>query len=125
MSSLPIYTEVDFNNFLLHAPASRAAPSHKQWIRSMLRTDHHIVFTHGDFHPRNVMVTDGPMGVELSGIVDWEASGFYPEYWEHLKALNTRSIKDTSDWWEHLPSCILGYDRDILLDHAIEYTVLY
>ncbi len=72
------------------------------------------------------MVTDQPDGrVELSGIIDWESSGFYPEYWEQLKALNTHSIKDTSDWWEHLPSSILGYDQEIVLDRVIETTVVY
>lgn len=43
----------------------------------MLRVDHRIVFTHADFHPRNVMVVEGKGDdVELSGIIDWEASGF-------------------------------------------------
>jgi len=72
------------------------------------------------------MVVDGPDGViELSGILDWEASGFYPEYWEQLKAMNTRSIRDTSDWWEYLPTSILGYDNDVVLDRLIESTVVH
>lgn len=92
----------------------------------MLSVDHRIVFTHADFHPRNIMVVDLPDGsVELSGIIDWESSGFYPEYWELLKATNTRSVKDTSDWWDHLPPSILGYDQHIVLDRLIESTVVY
>lgn len=31
---------------------------------------------------RNILVRDG----KLSGIVDWENSGWYPEYWEYTKA---------------------------------------
>ena len=92
----------------------------------MLRDDHRIVFTHADFHPRNIMVVNGPDdGVQLSGIFDWEASGFYPEYWEQLKAMNTRSIRDTSDWWDHLPPSILGFDPEVVLDQVIESTVVY
>lgn len=92
----------------------------------MMRVNHRIVFTRGDFHPRNVTVVDGLDGsVALSGIVDREASGFYPEYWEQLKALNTRSIKDASDWWDHLPPSILGYDHEVVLDRVIESTVVY
>ncbi len=49
----------------------RAAPDYKNWLRSLLRVDHRIVFSHADFHPRNIMVIDGPDGViELSGILD-------------------------------------------------------
>lgn len=49
-----------------------------------------------------MVIIDTPDGgMELSGIIDWEASGYYPEYWEHLKAVNTRTIKDTSDWSVH------------------------
>ena len=37
-----------------------------------------IVFTHGDLGPQNIMVENG----HISGIVDWEQAGWYPEYWE-------------------------------------------
>ncbi|KAI0664573.1 kinase-like protein [Cubamyces menziesii] len=121
----PIYSEAEFNDFLVCTSSSRIAPGYKNWIRSLLGTEHRIVFTHADFHPRNIMVVDGPDGaVELSGIIDWEFSGFYPEYWEQLKALNTRSMTDTSDWWEHLPPSVLGYDRDVILDRFIELSGL-
>ncbi|AEO62728.1 uncharacterized protein THITE_2107226 [Thermothielavioides terrestris NRRL 8126] len=46
------------------------------------RAGHKIVFTHGDINMHNVMVKDG----KLSGIVDWECAGWYPEYWEYTKA---------------------------------------
>jgi aminoglycoside phosphotransferase (APT) family kinase protein len=32
-------------------------------------------------HPRNIIIDRG----RLSGIVDWECAGFYPEYWEFTK----------------------------------------
>ena len=90
----PVHDETAFNEFLLSSPQSRVSNSYKSWIKSMLRTDHRIVFTHGDFHPRNIMVVDlEDGGVSLSGILDWEASGLYPEYWEYLKALNTRDTR--------------------------------
>lgn len=40
------------------------------------------VLTHGDLAPRNILVRDG----NVVAIVDWEMSGFYPEYWEYAKA---------------------------------------
>ena len=42
-----------------------------------------IVFTHGDLDPRNILVEEG----HVTGIVDWEQSGWYPGYWEYVKAM--------------------------------------
>lgn len=47
-----------------------------------------MVFTHADLNPRNSLVQrSGRGGWRLSGIVDWETSGYYPEYWDCTKAL--------------------------------------
>lgn len=43
---------------------------------------HRIVFTHGDLNMRNIMMHNG----RLSGIIDWETSGWYPDYWDYTKA---------------------------------------
>jgi hypothetical protein len=50
----PVHDEAAFNEFLLTAaPRSQIWSSYRTRIASMLRTDHRIVFTRGDFHPRN------------------------------------------------------------------------
>lgn len=124
MSRSSIFLEAQFNDFILDSLSSRTAPGHKNWLRSMMCVDHHILFTHADIHPRNVMVTNQPdSGVELSGIIGRESSGFFFEYWEQLKAFNTCSIKAASDWWEYLPSSFLGYDQEVVLDR-VNYSVL-
>lgn len=41
------------------------------------------MFTHGDLDPRNILVEEG----HVIGIVDWEQSGWYPGYWEYVKAM--------------------------------------
>ena len=56
------------------------------------RRGHKTVFTHADLNPRNILVDritrpDGTTGWEVSGIVDWESAGHYPEYWEYTKAM--------------------------------------
>lgn len=54
--------------------------------------NHVIVMTHGDFSPRNIIV----QGSKVVAIVDWEMSGYYPEYWEYVKALYRPAWE--SDW---------------------------
>lgn len=46
------------------------------------RSGHRMVFTHADLNMRNVLMHNG----RLSGIVDWENSGWFPEYWDYTKA---------------------------------------
>lgn len=54
---------------------------------------HEIVFTHGDLHMKNILVDDAG---KVSGIVDWECAGWYPEYWEYTKAHFT--VRVTIRW---------------------------
>ncbi|KAJ7928815.1 kinase-like domain-containing protein [Mycena leptocephala] len=38
-----------------------------------------IVLTHGDLRPHNILV----QGTTITAVIDWEAAGFYPDYWEY------------------------------------------
>lgn len=59
----------------------------------MFEMSHSIVFTHGDLMSHNIMVQDG----HITGIIDWEAGAWLPEYWEFTTAL--RGPK----WYEEPP----------------------
>ncbi|KAJ3538561.1 hypothetical protein NM208_g5861 [Fusarium decemcellulare] len=52
-----------------------------------------FVLTHGDLTPRNIMVQDGT----VTGIVDWEKSGFFPEYAEYAFAFALCHTHEK--WW--------------------------
>jgi hypothetical protein len=43
-----------------------------------------IRFTHGDLSPGNILIENE----HVSGIVDWEQAGWYPAYWEYVKAMH-------------------------------------
>ncbi|CAG8948723.1 hypothetical protein HYFRA_00001844 [Hymenoscyphus fraxineus] len=51
-----------------------------EFIRAMPK--HEIVLTHSDLAPRNIIVRGG----KVVAILDWEYHGFYPAYWEYVKA---------------------------------------
>ena len=64
---------------------------------SGLSDDEPVVFTHGDLHRRNILISlpgNGP--AEVVAIVDWHQSGWYPRHWEFLKAYWTSDIY--GDW---------------------------
>jgi Phosphotransferase enzyme family len=65
--------------------------------RKWLSDEVHIVFTHGDIHRRNIMVSSQGQGqCRIVALVDWHQSGWLPAYWEFCKALLTTPIG--SDW---------------------------
>ncbi|MCJ1340953.1 hypothetical protein MMC09_006249 [Bachmanniomyces sp. S44760] len=40
------------------------------------------VLTHGDLNTGNIMICDG----HVSGIIDWDTAGYYPDWWESVVA---------------------------------------
>ncbi|KAL6302397.1 kinase-like domain-containing protein [Sparassis latifolia] len=93
------------------------------WFRSLLRDDHRIVLTHGDFHPRNIMIVEEGDEVRVSGIIDWEMGGWYPEHWETIKTFNTRGCDEDCDFWDYLPDAIAGYTHELTVDFIMDHFI--
>jgi hypothetical protein len=51
-------------------------------IDSVHSRSYSIRFTHRDLGVPNILIRDG----KVVAIIDWECSGWYPEYWEYTKA---------------------------------------
>lgn len=106
----PFDSEQLFNEFLF----SHIIPSVPEPLRyygtCTFEHNHEIVFTHGDLAPRNILVDEQ---YHVTAILDWENAGWYPEYWEHVRAY--RDFNATPDWSAYL-SIILPpqYAREYL-----------
>ncbi|KAK6814169.1 hypothetical protein RU639_010108 [Aspergillus parasiticus] len=98
-------SENEFNETIIEGYQCKAPRSHaKKYLFRMVESQQHqIVFTHGDFRPQNIMVKDG----NVTGIIDWELSGWYPEYWEFAKALNIWRWQN--DWGDYLLDILQPY----------------
>lgn len=53
-----------------------------------------VKLTHGDITPRNILVKHG----KITGIVDWEFAGWYPEYWEYTRMFHPGEMPGLK-WW--------------------------
>lgn len=104
-STSPILNEKQFNAFLLSEP--RSSQSLIKYLNASLPSDHRIVMTHSDLHPRNILV-DAEHPVRVVGIVDWESGGGYPEYWEYVQALKSSFTTKDDDWHVFLPEGGIG-----------------
>ncbi|KAB8210130.1 kinase-like domain-containing protein [Aspergillus parasiticus] len=67
-------------------------------LPDMLPRSDRAVFTHGDIAPRNIMVDEN---TNITGIIDWEYAGWYPDHWEYAQILRLALWGDWSIWMEN------------------------
>ncbi|PPQ77914.1 hypothetical protein CVT26_005169 [Gymnopilus dilepis] len=73
--------------------------------------DYRLCFTHGDLAIHNLLIENG----RLSGMVDFENSGWFPEYWEYATALY---CKLENRWKTAIRNIFAGlYDEEIEVLH--------
>ncbi|KAJ9302758.1 hypothetical protein DTO271G3_132 [Paecilomyces variotii] len=100
----------EFNDLQFTA-RHRGSTTYVKLLRSFLDTTvmRGSVFTHGDIRKENIMVkrdSDNPDSYIVSGIIDWEDSGFYPEYYECTTLTGNLSVVEEDDWYLYLPRTI-------------------
>jgi aminoglycoside phosphotransferase (APT) family kinase protein len=109
-----ITTAVMFRDFQFSIEAP-CGTEYAAFLKSLLPgpdPNERAVFTHGDVFPGNIMVdVDPARPVEyvVTGVIDWEESGFYPAWFEASKVLYTfreNGMADMQDWWRYVPDCI-------------------
>lgn len=110
----PFPDERAFNDHLIAAAERFIDISILSEIRSRMRDDHRIYFTHGDLAPRNIFV----QGDVVTAVIDWEESGWYPEHWEMVKA-RWCTLQDPE--WLHGVHRFVGdeYERDWMIDREM------
>lgn len=106
ISQKPIRSIEQFEDFIFSNPHFGGFV-YVKILRSMLQSHtSRVVFSHGDLRSANIVVQRDQEGnYSISGILDWEMGGFYPDYWESVKATNTMAPQEEDDWYLHLPAC--------------------
>ncbi|KAE8154190.1 kinase-like domain-containing protein [Aspergillus avenaceus] len=116
----PFANKEEFYEYLF-SPASshgfKSITAYKQALSCARKLEHHshrVTFTHGDFKAHNIMVDDDG---HLSGFIDWESAGWYPEYWEFTTAMRF----GRSSWWYQAASWMGGdqYSDELASDIAL------
>lgn len=80
----------------------------------MNKMSRRIVFTHDDLKPHNILVRGG----QITGLLDWESAGWYPDYWEFTTALRfTRE----EFWWYGFVIGLGGgsYSAELVCERAL------
>lgn len=107
-SSEVMTTAAEFEDFQFSA-CPRASKAWVAYLRSFLPTpSEDCVFTHGDVWMANIMVKfdENSNCYTVSGLIDWENSGFYPESQESIRLLSGLTRYTETDWHDYAPPCI-------------------
>ncbi|KAE8338366.1 hypothetical protein BDV24DRAFT_88554 [Aspergillus arachidicola] len=89
----------EFNDWFALLHQLRFSHRYEDPYRCLLPDTGEIKFTHADLNRRNIIVSSfTPIQIV---VVDWQQSGWYPDYWEYCKALYT--CWDGDEWHkEHI-----------------------
>lgn len=95
-------------------------PEHRLAFEHTLRRgkegSYRIVFSHGDFAPRNVLIDRKTH--KVAAIVDWEFAGWMPEYWETTRAHDSNLIEQ--DWWRRFSDRVLpAYPEELAVEQVL------
>ncbi|KAF9486201.1 kinase-like protein [Pholiota conissans] len=112
----PFDTHAAFHRFLSH-DALRALPERYPRVQEALARvcgkQYKTVFSHGDLGPHNIIWKDGRIV-----IIDWETSGWFPEYWDYTRAHAARG--DMKGWWSMFKEMVnICYNDEVELDDRI------
>ncbi|OSX62482.1 hypothetical protein POSPLADRAFT_1142796 [Postia placenta MAD-698-R-SB12] len=110
----PFADESAFNDGLIDAAEPYLCEEILADVRSRMRDDHQIMFTHADLAPRNILVRGGT----IVAVVDWEEAGWYPEHWEFVRAMYFPMARPRDEAWmrairDFIPE---DYEKDWLVD---------
>lgn len=126
-----ITTEEELDNFTFPM-YPQAGPNYIEIFRRILPISNSgSVLTHGDFRPANIIVDFNGDGCRVTGIIDWEMAGFYPDYYEANRAANLLLPDWKSDWFLYLPECIspaatpVRWLFDRLWDYHMRHHMIY
>lgn len=72
------------------------------------------VFTHGDLAPHNILWKDG----KIVAIIDWEMSGWFPEYWEYTRSYFGCHERLMS-WWDAFQDVTQAYPDELEVEKVI------
>ena len=121
----PFHTGKEMLEGILLRLQPTQSSSHMDLLRELMFSTfsgpYDVVFTHGDFQPKNIMVhkvieQSGSARITLT-VIDWETSGWYPEYWEFCNA--AASGRHQNDWLNTVRRIMHHYLQEYLMMHMV------
>ena len=131
-TSGPFSTEDDLNEGILKRLAENEPRAHLTLLRTLITSTlrkHRVTFTHGDLQPKTVLVRRTELNdskrfdlLEIK-IIDWEISGWYPEYWDFCNS--TIAGRFRPEWLDLVQHIMQVYVPEYLMLQTIRSLLFY
>jgi len=128
----PFTSQQDMNEAMLQTLAEECVPAYVRLLRQIVEStmqNHRTVFTHADLQAKNVMLRKADIkrddGTQMFDVVliDWEMSGWYPEYWEFCSATCMDGLKPK--WLDMVREIMPAYLNEYMLLKTVRTYVLH
>ncbi|EPE31771.1 Protein kinase-like (PK-like) [Glarea lozoyensis ATCC 20868] len=111
----PFETIEDFHRFVRRGDSMDLWAIEQDVVDVHSRSDSYTTkFTHADMSPENIIVRDG----KITAIIDWEFSGWFPEYWEYTK-MHFRWRPYRKDFYQEMDKVLTSYPQELACDKAL------
>jgi serine/threonine protein kinase len=78
----PFENIADFHRFVRRGDDMDLWAFSEEVMKVHSRSNSYVIhFSHGDISPENIIVNNG----KITALIDWEAAGWFPEYWDYTK----------------------------------------
>lgn len=112
IESGPFSSEQAFNEWQLAQLHDTAMPLQRDVYEAMHHlTAHNVVFSHGDPPFHNILVRNG----RITGILDWEYAGWFPEHWDFCKSMQFFGATD-----EQYNFCKKAFGKAYLTEYFLD-----
>ncbi|TQN69272.1 hypothetical protein CSHISOI_06211 [Colletotrichum shisoi] len=130
-TSGPFDTEEELNKGIVRRLEASEPASYTSLLAALISETlkgHRAVFTHGDLQPKNILVSRSGIKEDGRGefkikIIDWENSGWYPEYWEFCNSTITGRFRP--QWLELVLQIMPIYKTEYLMLQTIRSVLFY
>ncbi|CAG7965469.1 unnamed protein product [Penicillium nalgiovense] len=127
----PFKDQKQMNQGILERLGQMQSPHYIRLLKEMVNCtlkNHRIVFTHGDLQPKNIIVErrgvcdNGDADFKVT-LIDWNLSGWYPEFWDFCNSTLYCQMKP--DWLELIPDIFDQYPVEYLMMQVVYSSVFY
>ncbi|ESZ90636.1 kinase domain-containing protein [Sclerotinia borealis F-4128] len=110
----PFESIADFHKFVRRGDSMDLWNFDKDVTDVHNKSDSYVTkFTHADMSPESILVKNR----KITGIIDWEFSGWFPEYWEYTKMyFGWRPYR--GDFYHEMDKGITTYPQELAADKA-------
>ncbi|RJE22680.1 Phosphotransferase enzyme family [Aspergillus sclerotialis] len=110
----PFFNIEEFHSFLRgQIPLENCTQVYGESVTQCHARQYRTCFAHGELCARNIIIRNG----DVVAIVDWQFSGWYPEYWEYTRA--HFGLFDMPSWYTEFQNAVPRYDDELAAERAL------